>query len=1005
MRDEHVDNEHTAPPFIARTIRRFSVPIILAWLAITVIVSIGVPSLEQVKKEHSVSLSPQDAPSFQAAKRMGQDFKESNSGSVAMIVLEGQQPLGDAAHRYYDQLIRRLQDDPKHVQHIHNFWGDPLTAGAAQSSDDKAAYVQVDLADDLSGTSVEAVRDIVGRTPAPQGVKAYVTGPAAIAADMGQSGDKSLIKIIVVSTTVIFIMLLLVYRSVITVILLLLTVGIELQMARGTVAFLGHHGIVGLTTYAINLLVAAGIAAGTDYGIFFTGRYQEARQAGEDRETAYYTTYRGVAKVVLASGSTIAGAFCCLSFTRLPYFHPMGLPCAVGILVAVAVALTLVPAVLTFGSRFGLFDPKRKITDRGWRRIGTAIVRWPAPILVATLAVALIGLLALPGFKPSYNDQKYIPKDIPARLGWAAAERHFPQSAMMSPDILLVEADHDMRNPVDFLVLNKLEKGVLAVPGIATVQGITRPNGTPLEHTSIPFLLSASNAGQLQNLPFQMDRMNDMLVQADEMAKTISLMQRMYGLMQQLTSTTHHMVGETHDMQAITDELRDHIADFEDFWRPIRSYFYWEKHCYRIPICWSLRSIFDAMDGVNEISDKLHDLVADLDQIDILMPQLLTEFPVMIATMQSMRTMMLTMHSTMSGIFGQMQESSDNATAMGKTFDAAKTDDSFYLPPGVLKNKDFQRIEKVFFSPDGKAVRLLITHRGNSATPEAVARVEAIKTAAEEALKGTPLEDAKIYLSGTAAVVKDQVEGSIYDLLIAGVAALCLIFIIMLIMTRSFVAALVIVGTVMLSLGASFGLSVLVWQYILGIQIHWIVLAMSVIVLLAVGSDYNLLLVSRMKEEIGAGINTGIIRAMGGTGKVVTNAGLVFAFTMMSMAVSDLVTIGQIGTTIGLGLLFDTLVVRAFMTPSIAALLGRWFWWPQRVRPRPASALLRPLGPRPLVRSSVVQDGDHAAAKPRRQIVTDHDGHRGGGNGPDRVYVGQHRDDRVYAGHRRHEPP
>ena len=119
-----------------------------------------------------------------------------------------------------------------------------------------------------------------------------------------------------------------------------------------------------------------------------------------------------------------------------------------------------------------------------------------------------------------------------------------------------------------------------------------------------------------------------------------------------------------------------------------------------------------------------------------------------------------------------------------------------------------------------------------------------------------------------------------------------------------------IVGTVALSLGASFGLSVLVWQYILGIKLHWMVLAMSVIILLAVGSDYNLLLVSRIKEEIGAGINTGIIRAMGGTGKVVTTAGLVFAFTMASMVVSDLRMIGQMGTTIGLGLLFDTLIVR-----------------------------------------------------------------------------------------------
>jgi len=161
----------------------------------------------------------------------------------------------------------------------------------------------------------------------------------------------------------------------------------------------------------------------------------------------------------------------------------------------------------------------------------------------------------------------------------------------------------------------------------------------------------------------------------------------------------------------------------------------------------------------------------------------------------------------------------------------------------------------------------------------------------------------------------------------------------------------VIVGTVAVSLGASFGLSVLIWQHILGIKLHWMVLPMSVIVLLAVGSDYNLLLVSRMKEEVAAGINTGIIRAMGGTGKVVTNAGLVFAFTMASMVFSDLRIIGQVGTTIGLGLLFDTLVVRSFMTPSIAALLGRWFWWPQVVPPRPASQMLRSRASRPVVRS------------------------------------------------------
>jgi RND superfamily putative drug exporter len=946
-------------PFIARMLRTLAVPFILFWVGIVIVLSLFVPSLEVVGQERSVSLSPRDAPSFVAMKKIGHAFNEGETDSSAMIVLEGNQPLGDDAHRFYNAMIHKLRADKKHVLSIQDFWGDPLMAAGAQSNDGKATTVQVNLAgnqgEPLANESVLAVRKIVNSTPPPPGVKAYVTGAAAFTADLHHSGDKSMLRITATTITVITIMLLFVYRSLITVILLLITVGFELTAARGAVAFIGHFGLIGLSTFAVSLLTSLAIAAGTDYGIFIIGRYQEARQAGEDRETAFYTMYRGTAHVILGSGLTIAGATFCLSFARMPYFQTLGVPCAVGMLVAVAVALTLGPAVLTVGSRFGLFDPKRVLKVRGWRRVGTAVVRWPLPILAVTCAVALVGLLTLPGYKASYNDRAYLPSSIPANEGLTAADRHFSQ-ARMKPEILMIEADHDMRNPTDFLVLDRLAKGIFRVPGISRVQAITRPDGTTMDHTSIPFQLSMQSAGQMQSMKYQRDQMNNMLKQADEMTKTIATMRRMYDLMTQLAATTHRMVGDTEEVQQITNELRDHIADFEDFWRPVRSYFYWERHCFDIPICWSLRSIFDTIDGVDQITERLKTLVDDIKDLDRLMPEMIAQFPPMIETMVNMRTMMLDMHSTMSGIFDQMDEMSDNSTAMGHAFDASKNDDSFYLPPEVFKNKDFKRAMNNFLSADGHAARFIILHRGDPQSAEGIASVDKIRTAAEESTKGTPLEDARIYLAGTGAVFKDIADGAKWDLVIAGISSLCLIFIIMLILTRALVAAAVIVGTVAISLGASFGLSVLFWQHILGIELHWMVLAMSVIVLLAVGSDYNLLLVSRFKQEIHAGLKTGIIRSMGGTGKVVTNAGLIFAFTMASMVVSDVRIIGQVGTTIGLGLLFDTLIVRAFMTPSIAALLGRWFWWPMRVRSRPARVPLQPVEPHPPDRSLAYSD-------------------------------------------------
>ena len=922
----------------AHWIRLLAVPIILGWVALAVYTNVAVPQIEVVGQEQSVSMAAADASSTIAMNRIGTVFEEFDSNTSVMIVLEGDQPLGDAAHRYYDEIIAKLNTDTDHVEHIQDFWGDPLTAAGAQSADGKAAYVQAYLAGNMGETlaneSVAAVKQIVESVPPPAGVKTFVTGPSALIADTHIAGDRSLRLITTLTFGVITLMLLFVYRSLVTVLLAMFMVFLGLGVARGVVAFASHHQLFGLSTFSVNLLTMMAIAAGTDYVIFLFGRYQEARSKGKDKESAYYEMFHGTGHVILGSGMTIAGAMLCLHFTRLPTFQTLGVPLFIGMLVVVAAALTLGPAIVTVASALRGLEPKRAMRVRFWRRIGTAVVRWPGPILVATTALCLVGLLALPGYRTDYNDRNYLPPDIPAAEGYAAAERHFPASRL-SPEVLMLESDHDMRNSADFLVIDRVAKSMFHQPGIGRVQTITRPLGTPVEHSSIPFMLGMQGTIQTLNTSYLQDRMKDMLRMGDEMQATIESMQQMYVLMGQLNEVTHELTGKMHLTFEDIKDLRDNIANFDDFFRPVRNYFYWEPHCFNIPVCWTIRSVFDTIDGIDAMSDDVQALLPSLDQLDALTAQLRTLMPPMIATMQSMRTMQLTMQSTQSGMYDQIAAMQENQNAMGKAFDEAKNDDSFYLPPEVFDNPDFKRGMKMFLSPDGKAVRFIISHEGDPMSPDGLTHVDTIKNAAFEAIKGTPLEGSKIYLAGTATTFKDMQEGANYDLLIACVAALSLIFVIMLIITRSVVAAAVIVGTVLVSLGTSFGLSILIWQHILGHPLHWMVLAMSVIILLAVGSDYNLLLVSRFKEEIHAGLRTGIIRSMAGTGSVVTSAGLVFAVTMAAMGFSELKILAQVGSTIGLGLLFDTLVIRSFMTPSIAALLGRWFWWPQVVRRRP----------------------------------------------------------------------
>ncbi|ANI38082.1 RND family transporter [Mycolicibacterium vaccae] len=932
---------HAAPsrPKLPRFIRTFAIPIVLVWIGIVAFLNTAVPQLEEVGKLRAVSMSPNDAPALIATKHVGDKFDEYDTSSSVMIVVEGEEPLGPDAHAFYDEVVRELDADTTHVQHVQDFWGDTLTAAGAQSTDGEAAYVQVYIAGDqgeaLANESVQAVRDIVEANQAPPGVKAYVTGPAALTTDQNIVGDASMKTIEGVTIAIIIVMLLIIYRSVITMLVTMTMVFIGLFSARGIVSFLGYHEVFGLTTFATSMVVTLAIAAATDYAIFLIGRYQEARRSGLDRESAYYDMFHGTAHVVLASGMTIAGATACLHFTRLPYFQSMGFPLAIGMTIVVAAALTLGPALISIVTRFGkVLEPKGNGRARGWRRLGAATVRWPGAILVMGMVLCLVGLLALPGYHTTYNDRIYLPDDVPANVGYAAADRHF-SDAKMNPDLVMVESDHDMRNPADFLVIDKIAKALVRVHGIASVTTITRPDGKPIKHASLAYTLGQSGTGQLLNNDFQQTVLENTLQQANEMQVTIDSMEQMQRITLELADVSRRMADKMNDTSVNLTEVRDHLADFDDQFRPLRNYFYWEPHCYNIPMCWALRSIFDSLDGIGTMADDFTELVPDIERMAQLTPQMAALMPAMIQTMKNQKQIMLNQYQAQKMQQDQNIAMQEDSTAMGEAFDTARNDDTFYLPPEAFQTADFQRGIKLFMSPDGKAVRFTVFHQGDPLTEDGTARIEPLRIAAADAIKGTPLEGSTVYVGGSAAMYKDMQQGADYDLLIAAVASLILIFLIMVILTRAVAAAAVIVGTVVLSLGTSFGLSVLIWQHIIGIPLSWMVLPMSVIVLLAVGADYNLLLVSRMKEEIDAGLKTGIIRSMAGTGSVVTAAGFVFAFTMIGMVVSDMITIGQVGTTIGLGLLFDTLVVRSLMTPSIAALMGKWFWWPTHVRPRP----------------------------------------------------------------------
>lgn len=931
-------------PWFAKMIRKYSILVVLAWVAFTVVINVVVPQLEPVTDANQGPLVPLDAPSSKALIHIGESFQESDSNSLAMVILEGDHKLNDADHKFYDVLASKLENDKKHVQYVMNLWGQGTTAAGVQSSDGQAAYTLVRVAGDQGSTvsdeSIRAVRELVGEVQPPNGVKVYVSGSAPLSTDMLQVGNQSMIRLMYVTIVIITVMLLIVYRSFATAFLTLLIVMVELSCGRGVVAFLAYHKLIGISVFASNILVSLILGAGTDYAIFLIGRYQEARHAGEDRETAYYSAVKGVSHVILGSGLAIAGATFCLQFTRLNYFNTMGLPCAAATLVAVAASLTFGPAMLALGSRFGVFEPKVKAGHGIWRKVGTVTVRWPGRILVVSSVVVMIGSITLPTYKPNYNDRIYIADDVPANQGYAAADRHFPVSKLNS-DMLMIESDHDMRNSTDMIALDKVAREVFHTPGVAMIQSVTRPLGTPLEHSSFTYTMGTMGTKINELIPFLTDLTDRFTQMADITDRMATLMRQQQELTGQQAGASHISLKGAQELKNVTVTMRDTLANFDDQFRPLRNYFYWEPHCADIPMCWAMRSLFDMTDQVDSMTDAVDDSLKAAVIQDAVTPQLVEVIGKSAAELDNMRKVVLTEQSTMRPMLTQMNELGRQMMDLGYAFDSSKNDEFFYLPPEAFDNPYFQIDLKYFVSPDGKSARYMIYHDGEALSPEGIDHAQAYLPAAKEALKGTTLAGSRVYLGGAAATYWDIQDATKTDLLIAAIAAFALIFLVMLLITRSVVAALVIVGTVAFSYSGAFGLSVLVWQHFLGIPLSWLNLPITFIILVAVGSDYNLLLISRYLEESKAGLNTGLIRAVANSGKVVTTAGIVFATTMMAMLSSDLLSVGQLGSIIGLGLLLDTLIVRSFITPAIARLLGPLFWWPRLIRSRPAPAQYR----------------------------------------------------------------
>ena len=848
-----------------------------------------------------------------------------------------------------------------------------------------------------SYTAFNQVSELIERTTAGGPLEVHLAGPAATVADLTVAGENDRLPIEIAIAVLVLLVLLVVYRNPVTMLLPLAGIGMSLVIAQSLVAALSELTGLGVSNQAMILLSAIIFGAGTDYAVFLISRYHDYVRTGEDPHDAVRKALGSVGKVITASAATVGVTFVGISFAKMGVFSTVGVSSAVGVGVAYLAAMTLLPALLSVVGPRGWINPRKEVTSRLWRRSGVRIVRRPWAHLVGSLLVLFL-LAGLAGFATfNYDDRKAVADSEPSSLGYAALEKHFDINQSI-PSYVLIRSAKDLRNPEALADLEQLAERIAQLPDIQMVSGITRPLGSvPPEFRAtyqagivgtrladgakmisdgtadMNRLSSGANTlagslrdvrGQVTDIAGSLQQMVDAFAAlrgqygGDKLVRNVDVAAKLVAAINRLGNSMGVNLMATRDMFAWVP--------------PVLAALHGNVVCDLDPSCSQTRIHLSRLaaahnDGtlaeIEDLAGQLESL-QDRQSLNAALQQVGTAFTRLTKAMQAMG---LDSPAGAEATLAQLQQGAERS-ASGSRQVADGVDQiveqikvmrtgldqaaaflltmaenagspamaGFNIPPEILALDDFKAATKAYVSPDGHSARYLVFTKLDPFGPAAMDQVSAIEDAARSALPNTELSDASVSMGGYPVALADTRDYYENDIRFIVIVTIIVVLLILMLLLRAVIAPLYLVGSVVISYFAALGIGVLVFQVLLDQQLHWSVPPLAFVVLVAVGADYNLLLVSRMRDEAPLG-RFGIIRTLSSTGGVITAAGLIFAASMWGLLFSSIGTVVQGGFVIGIGILLDTFLVRTVTVPAMVTLVGKANWWPSRLTARGSS--------------------------------------------------------------------
>ncbi len=917
------------------------------WLGVAAAIGCFSPNLTRLAAEAQASMLPADAESLRAAEVVNRSWPDQAYDAMAVVILHRPDGLTEADRQYASRLAQRLQGAgrPVAIASVLGPNSTPEIAARLMSEDGTVSLVAAMLS---SSFVAPASHDVVawmerqlkedGFSP-PPGLEIRWTGDAVIGRDYMASVQTSLDRAAVATVALLLCVLLAVYRSFWLALVPLATIGASLVISRGMLAWMMLAGWE-LSPLVELFLIAILFGTGTDFCLFLSWRYAEHLNANKPAASMRVTLARSVGALVTSAGTIIIGLLL-MGATRFKLFSSTGPSVALSLVVALVATLTLTPALLVLLARIhprsfdGLAGTRRVF----WDRLGRTVMARPLWSWVFTV-LAMVPLSIL-GLRTHFIQDllSEMQEDTASVRDFGLVASKF-DPGMLAPLTVVLESDTDLHSSTGLALIDDVSRLLAHQRRLSEVRSATQPLGSPqpLARARLASRLGEVNDG-FQKLSDGAGLLHKGLAEGAVKLRTALWLEERTGLtltgkpMPAIEPKSDAAISRAHTRETLASGLKQARAVLQ-----ISP---------GMPVTWNLPALKRAFESVKDSGKGTDSLPS--------MAQSRSSAPTGAATWASQETPQSELRQDpaqessapkpQETLLRELLRAADGAAQIADGALRANREVTAILNDPVGRRaldrllvddrtvNDYPELLRSFaayIAPDGRHARIDLTQDDRMFSHDAMDQVLTLRHRLNDYLSeyqgirvtariaGANAESADI----RALTYNDQVQS--WFIVPIGV------FLVLIVALRDPLACLNLVATMVLTYAFALGATHLVFVTLLGAEgLDWKVPYFLFVLLIAVGVDYNVFLMTRLNEESRRnGLRTGIIRAIGQTGGLISSAALITASSFASFILSPLGSLRQLGFALVVGILVDAVLVRPLLVPC-----GHWLLY-QLTRPR-----------------------------------------------------------------------